>query len=509
MTFFHLPAVPLHLLKKRFAAVSLLFVCLIGGCFDGLAQADGHKVADGRPCPQQKSVTDIDGNHYATVQIGDQCWMRENLRVTRYADGDTILLSTGKRDYYAGYRYEVRNEKGQTECFYNWQAASRGLHSKEEPSNVQGVCPDGWHLPSKEEWEILIQHVNTADKYTLHQNKLFIGKSLAAQSGWLSVPDTFAIGSSSEQNNLTGFSAVPAGGYFDGPAEQGIVAGFWSSTLTNYGTAYYFYLHSYQPYASMNAYDQRDGRSVRCVLTPSSSHSAEKSKTDEVSPAADGQPCQGDSVVKDFDKNIYHTVQIGAQCWMKENLRTTHFANGGEIKLGKEKNNTRSYRYAPNDTMDYVEKYGYLYNWHAAMNGAKSSNKVPSDVQGVCPHGWHLPSLNEWQELTNYLYQHSCYHPDNDKNNTDKALSDTKEWGTDSYIYETGKSIDNATGFNVLPAGLYEGFYDGFGHDAYFWSSTSQSKNLSYFFAVGNSVQANYHFYYYNGNGYSVRCLRD
>lgn len=493
--------------EKRFALAVLSFF-VVCGCYVRTGQA--QTVKDGEPCAGQKNVTDYDGNSYETVMIGKQCWMKENLRTTHYANGDTIPLATDRRSYDRGYRYELPSaDSSRVECFYNWQAAARGLFSQSKPSNVQGVCPNGWHLPSEEEWKVLISYINSSD-YQLNSNKLYIGKALASQSGWVVSPDTFAVGHQTALNNGSGFSALPVGGYFEAPAGQGVTAEFWSSSITNYGSGYYLYLHSFRPYAALNTSDQRDGRSVRCLRN--GPKPATEAKPQPVNPediAMDGQPCPGYETVTDYDQNEYKTVQIGPQCWMQENLRTTHYADGKEIKLGKEKNNTIAYRYAPADTLKLVEKYGFLYNWNAAMNGSKSSSSNPSGVQGICPDGWHLPSLAEWQQLTDYVAQQPQYRLDGDKNNTDKALSFTTEWKSTSYIYEAIKSDHASTGFNALPAGLYEGFYDGYGEDAYFWSATTQSKNLTYFFAIGNSAQANYHYYYYNGNGYSVRCIKD
>ncbi|MBR4535035.1 MAG: hypothetical protein IKO62_00075 [Bacteroidales bacterium] len=109
------------------------------------------------------------------------------------------------------------------------------------------------------------------------------------------------------------------------------------------------------------------------------------------------------STVTDYDGNIYYTVQIGSQCWMKQNLRTTHYANGASIALGSSTSTTTAYRYYPNNNSSNVSTYGYLYNWPAVMHGASSSSSNPSGVQCICPNGWHVPSDAEWVQLTNYV----------------------------------------------------------------------------------------------------------
>lgn len=100
----------------------------------------------------------------------------------------------------------------------------------------------------------------------------------------------------------------------------------------------------------------------------------------------------GDSTMMDIDGNVYNTVIIGNQCWMGENLKTTRDAAGNNI--------TRS---CYNNDANYCNWYGGLYNWHTIMNGASSSNNNPSDVQGICPVGWHVPSDAEITQLMDFL----------------------------------------------------------------------------------------------------------
>lgn len=87
--------------------------------------------------------------------------------------------------------------------------------------------------------------------------------------------------------------------------------------------------------------------------------------------------------IKDYDGNEYNTVKIGNHCWMKENLRAVHTSNGEFLPLGtyNTKNSKMTYRYGTSN----VSKYGYAYNYAAAVD--------------VCPVGWHLPSKYEFEEL--------------------------------------------------------------------------------------------------------------
>ena len=128
-----------------------------------------------------------------------------------------------------------------------------------------------------------------------------------------------------------------------------------------------------------------------------------------LSAPTDGQPCPSTPTLTDYDGNIYNTVQLGNQCWMQQNLRTKHFADGGSIDMGIGASDIKMLYYYPDSNSNNQEAYGLLYNWAAVMNGAESSASVPSNVQGICPDGWHVPSLQEWKTLITYVSSQSQY----------------------------------------------------------------------------------------------------
>ena len=222
--------------------------------------------------------------------------------------------------------------------------------------------------------------------------------------------------------------------------------------------------------------------------------------------------CPDAPTVTDIDGHVYNTIQIGQQCWMKENLRTTRYADNTIIPVGSTDSYTEPYRYAPNGDESNVLYYGFLYNWPAVMNGAESSNTNPSGVQGVCPTGWHVPSYAEWWQLTQYVKSIPWYLCDCNTDNIAKALASPTGWDNSTSTCAVGNtpSSNNATGFSALPAGNYNGSYssfggyEAFGSCAFFWSATSPDYiSLSSGYAIA-------HLYYYNESaGYSVRCLRD
>ena len=229
--------------------------------------------------------------------------------------------------------------------------------------------------------------------------------------------------------------------------------------------------------------------------------------------------CPGAPTVTDYDGNVYNTVQIGNQCWMKENLRTTHYANGGSIALGSDTSTTTAYRYYPNNHSDNVVAYGYLYNWKAVMRNSSSCNNNPSGVQGICPNGWHVPSYSEWEELSNYVRSQNCYLCNSNALYVAKSLASIMGWNTNTNICAVGNipSDNDATGFSALSAGgyRYNNNYLNFGQQAAFWSATSstdfnpnalETALVRYLAYHSAEVFTQYYYKYYS---FSVRCLRD
>ncbi len=221
----------------------------------------------------------------------------------------------------------------------------------------------------------------------------------------------------------------------------------------------------------------------------------------------------GTSTISDYDGNAYSTVKLGGQCWMAENLRTTHYSNGDPIDLSTTTSTTIPYRYNPASDSTNVGTYGYLYNWAAVMNGATSSEANPSGVQGICPTGWHVPSNAEWTELETFVSSQSQY-VCNHQNSSyiGKALASTTGWNSSTSTacgVGTTQSTNNAAGFNARPAGnYYASGGNGFGSYANFWTTTetsgnAYSYNLSYTSPSLNRSNSG------EASGFSVRCVRD
>ncbi|MCR4965678.1 MAG: fibrobacter succinogenes major paralogous domain-containing protein, partial [Bacteroidales bacterium] len=227
---------------------------------------------------------------------------------------------------------------------------------------------------------------------------------------------------------------------------------------------------------------------------------------------ADGTPCPGAPTVTDIDGNVYNTVHIGDQCWMRENLRVTRYENGDSIAYaGTIRSDSVAYRYAPNNDINNVNKYGYLYNGFAIMHGASSSNTIPSGVQGICPIGWHLPSQMEIFELREYVSKQNRYSCGGISTYIAKALSDTVGWHADEHFCSPGNDLtsNNATGFSALPAGSrFSWQYVYYGYTSRYWTCTYYYGYFSILFihASNNTVAMGEN---EPKDANSVRCLKD
>jgi uncharacterized protein (TIGR02145 family) len=229
----------------------------------------------------------------------------------------------------------------------------------------------------------------------------------------------------------------------------------------------------------------------------------------------DGAPCSGTPTVIDIDGNVYNTVQIGQQCWTRENLRTTHYADGTAILVGNSNASyVEPYYYDYSTHSLPLETRGYLYNWPAAMHGSSSSSANPSGVQGLCPTGWHLPSDEEWSQLIDYVSGESEYTCSGIIGYIDiaKALASETGWYISINTCEVGNdpTSNNATGFSAVPAGsCYGSLFSNAGFYAHFWSSTQYDNIFSYnrsMYCNAEDVDKDYRC---KNLGYSVRCLRD
>lgn len=186
--------------------------------------------------------------------------------------------------------------------------------------------------------------------------------------------------------------------------------------------------------------------------------------------------------VTDYDGNIYHTVNIGTQIWMKENLKVTRYRNGDEIPKVTDNtswlNQTNGARcYYNNDSVIYSGLYGTLYNWFTTI-----------DSRNLCPEYWHVPNDQEWATLINFAYG--------------SPYADT--------LLCNGCLL----GFDALLGGLRSGLDGDFFNEnnfAYFWSSTEESASRAWNYGGFRKTapQMNNRDYNFKVAGLSIRCISD
>lgn len=223
-----------------------------------------------------------------------------------------------------------------------------------------------------------------------------------------------------------------------------------------------------------------------------------------------GQPCPDMPTLTDYEGNIYNTVQIGSQCWMKENLRTKHYADG-ELILDADS----SLFFAsflpilcyPNADSSVVPTYGFLYNKAAMRHEVYDIGKGPDDWQGVCPAGWHVPSNNEWNEMEELFTYEDVTQNGGRGDHAGKLSGGGPGVWTESNT--TGAPGDysypdrNISGFSALPAGGRETGNHPFGSFALFWCASGEARIFNYDYNQVFCVS------YEGFPCLSVRCVRD
>ncbi|SIO40927.1 fibrobacter succinogenes major paralogous domain-containing protein [Fibrobacter sp. UWB11] len=444
-----------------------------------------------------------------------QVWMAENLN---YADSvKTPSLKGGNWCY----NNEEKNCKVGGR-YYSWAAAIDSValaNDSKEPlvcgygkkcgldRAVQGICPDGWHLPSIYEWGLLSVALGNAP---------VSGEPLKALTGW-----NYAGTPDNNGTDLYGFAALPTGRRISATKWEKVGSDvyYWSATEYSANDGRYFninnvYTNSYT-YQNSKSY----GQSVRCVkgdpstapVRPSSSSSDTEGWSWDVPKEARLNPkIKYDSMVDPRDKQVYKVVKIDvpdtnySQVWMAENLNYADSVKTPSLK-------GRNWCY--NNDEKNCNVGGRYYTWAAAIDSVALANdpKEPLDcgygktcglnhsVQGICPDGWHLPTLREWSLLCEAIGDYStCGKPLKALSGWDYAGTPNNN-GTDKY------------GFASLPTGrrLSATSWEKVGSDVYYWSATEYSADDGRYFNINNIYTQTYTYQNYKYYGQSVRCVKD
>jgi len=206
------------------------------------------------------NVTDIDGNTYEVVKIGTKVWMAENLKVTKYSDGTAIPEVVFSDDWAAlndnniDKAYRIYNNVTHDICYYTLAAATNGAEPNTHTDTRQCICPDGWHLPTGQEWDQLVDTLG---------GTLIAGGKLKEDgtSHWWTGGNT--------GTNESGFTALPSGyrsntdGNYMNPTNS---AYWWSytSSLSEYADIYAVVNNSNEVFNTQ--IKKSSGAGVRCVM---------------------------------------------------------------------------------------------------------------------------------------------------------------------------------------------------------------------------------------------------
>jgi len=498
-------------------------------------------------CPVDAgTVTDVDGQVYPTVQIGNQIWMAENLRVTRFNDSTLIPEVNNPTDWYA------------------LTTAARCLYDSTAPVDVDGylynfqavqsqkLAPLGWHVPTATEWDTLINRLRSdEDADELLALKLKTADPIRWEE-W--------IGSG---NDMSGFSATPAGRRLPNGETyyRGECGNWWSTTRYTGDSNPYYEAFVVDNYAFVLPFKPGSGLSVRCLkdyparlntglkevrkteasigvqvieaggvlkrlgvcwsdsstlpdvinaqvatfdstqvteahwclldsLKPGSTYYvrsfAENSTGVSYGPLIRFNTQSTDSVV-DVDGNVYHTIKIGTQTWMVENLKTTKYNDGTSIGvISGYHSTTPGYSTYANSSSN-KDTYGLLYNWYAVNTGK------------LAPEGWRVPTQADWQALVDYL------------GGSELAGGKLKEAGTTHWESPNTDAMD--WGFTALPGGTRDGsaaIFRTLRSRGWWWSTTpgTEDYNASTFELVSFMGSA-YVGQGYKSDAFSVRCIKN
>lgn len=205
------------------------------------------------------AVTDIDGNVYDAIKIGSQVWMASNLRTTHFANGDTIPVGENM-DGEMPYRYVPDGNDDNVSVYgylYNGVAA---MHSA-------GLCPDGWHLPSDEEWNKMESQLTdedmTQDGWRGNHAILLAG---GEEGTWEAATAAGEPGDySNELRNAMYFNALPAGMYTGSFRPVGEIATFWTSSTFHEPMYWGRSIFAHSTGVQRGPYNAGMAVSVRCV----------------------------------------------------------------------------------------------------------------------------------------------------------------------------------------------------------------------------------------------------
>ena len=524
------------------------------------------------------NVTDSrDGKIYHTVLIGNQCWMKENMNIGTHINSSQSQSNNGTIE-----KFCYNDQESNCDVYgglYQWAELMQYVSTEK----AQGICPNGWHIPSYPETKTLAISLGGEDI----QGGFSVVGSKMKSTGTIQDGSGLWNQSSYHSSNASGFTALPSGYYYNNGYASGsfeglhdltfiytssiqtytgrfmvltkdmddlVIGGYdypgnampvrcisnnlypennSAPTATNvrqtgnaaYGqslTGVYTYsdadndpegISTYQWYRSDDANGTNEvlitnriaktyeiqsadmNKFIRFSVIPVASsgiyQGVEVKSTQYSGPVSAGSYTCGTPVSDTRDGHVYNTIQIGNQCWMKENLNIGVKIDGSSTQT----NNGTVEKYCYNNQESNCNTYGGLYLWDEAMQYSNNDGS-----QGICPAGWHIPTETDFTLLMTFLGGDMV------------AGGKVKETTTDHWL-SPNTGATNSSGFTALPGGytFNNGWFNGVNGNANFWTSTAPNPspnpghvNIYYdheIMYVNNSATAGY--------GYSVRCIKN
>ncbi|HRY31481.1 MAG TPA: FISUMP domain-containing protein [Bacteroidales bacterium] len=199
----------------------------------------------------------------------------------------------------------------------------------------------------------------------------------------------------------------------------------------------------------------------------------------------------------EYGGQTYPCIQIGTQCWMKENLNVGVMIDS----TSEQTDNGLIEKYCYNDNPANCDVYGGLYQWNEMMQYVTTPG-----ARGICPEGWHIPDNNDWCTLTTFL--DASVNCNSFSWTGSVAGGKLKESGLVHWnAPNTGGT--NESGFTALPAGYRSssGFYNNRNLYAFFWMSNTYTGNKGLYLILNTSHADIQRYHYPRAGGYSVRCV--
>ena len=501
-----------------------------------------------------------DGKTYRTTKIGGQVWMAENLNYETpnsycYNDSTEYCEKYGRLYTIAAAVDSIGTFSSTgVGCGLGVKCSLEGTVRGACPSGWHLPDADEWKALFITAGADVKSENPLRPDMNVHQT-FKVADKLMSKSGWGHV--SYIMG---DRKNIGtddfGFSVLPAGYRIGARAmaleggtpyymEPGNTAGFLYVYERPGDSTFYGWTYNYASiiaFISFNAEDydveiddnnKDNAYSVRCIkdgsfFMPVSSSSAESSSSfakvvsssskdkssssvELASPCRtrDSDNCEYGTLTDDRDGQTYKTVKIGKQWWMAENLNYAYTDVPYKYKEDEKVYTSDSTSWCYGDNSSNCAEYGRFYTWAAAMDsaGTWSTNgkgcgysKTCSPtypIRGVCPTGWHLPDITEWNALFAAVGGESTA--------GQMLLKWTTGWSTN------GVTVSNAYAFSALLAGIrsYNGEYIFEGEDAYFWSSTEYDRNGVYYVGFAYGVDSAARSYSIKYDGFPVRCLKD